>query len=117
MTRLSIDLEVMLGSYKGHKFILVFINEVANFMETIPIHQLRSQEMDDALIEFLFSKYSIPECMIMDQDSVFMSTFINYLFKKLGIKINMVATYNHQSLQAEFGINYVLEENPNCLLI
>ena len=40
----------------------------------------------------------------MDQDSAFMSTVMNYLFKKLSIKIKTVAPYNHQSLQAEHGI-------------
>ena len=37
----------------------------------------------------------------MDQDSTFMSTLMNYLFRKLNIKIKTVAPYNHQSLQAE----------------
>ena len=40
----------------------------------------------------------------MDQDSAFMSTLMNYLFRKLNIKIKTVARYNHQSLQAEHGI-------------
>ena len=42
--------------------------------------------------------------MIMDLDSAFMSSLINYLFKRLGIIIKTVAPYNHQSLQAEHGI-------------
>ena len=37
----------------------------------------------------------------MDQDSAFMSSFMNYLFNKYNIKIKIVAPYNHQSLQAE----------------
>ena len=40
----------------------------------------------------------------MDQDSAFMSSLMNYLFKTLDIKIKTVAPYNHQSLQAEDGI-------------
>ena len=40
----------------------------------------------------------------MDQDSTFMSSLMNYLFKKLDIKIKTVAHYNHQSLQTEHGI-------------
>ena len=40
----------------------------------------------------------------MDQDSAFMSTLMNYLFRKLNIKIMTIAPYNHQSLQAEHGI-------------
>ena len=37
----------------------------------------------------------------MDQDSAFMSSLMNYLFKKLDIKIKTVAPYSHQLLQAE----------------
>ena len=40
----------------------------------------------------------------MDQDSAFISSLMNYLFKKFDIKIRTVATYNYQSLQAEHGI-------------
>ena len=40
----------------------------------------------------------------MDQDSTFMSTLMNYLFRNFGIKVKTVAPYNHQSLQAEHGI-------------
>ena len=104
MTRLSMDLKLILRSYKGHKFILVVIDEVTNFMVTIPIYQSRSEEIGDALIEHVLSKYSVPECMVMDQDHAFMSTLINYLFKKLGIYIMIVVPYNHQSLHAEHEI-------------
>ena len=69
----------------GQKFILVDINEVINFMVTIPIHQSRYEEIGYALIEHLFSKYTMLEYMIMDQDSAFMSTLINYQFTKLRI--------------------------------
>ena len=40
----------------------------------------------------------------MDQDSTFMSSLMNYLFKALGIKIKTVGLYNHKSLQVEHGI-------------
>ena len=40
----------------------------------------------------------------MDQDSAFMSTLMNYLFRKLNLKIMTIAPYNHQSLQAKHGI-------------
>ena len=100
MTRVSMDLKVMLRSYKGYTFTLVVIDKVTNFMVKI---QSRSEEIGEALIGHVFSEYSISKCMIMDQESAFMSTLINHLFK-LGIKIKTVAPYNHQSLQAECGI-------------
>ena len=40
----------------------------------------------------------------MDQDNTFMSSLMNYLFRKFGVKVKTVALYNHQSLQAEHGI-------------
>ena len=48
-------------------------------MATILIHQSRSEEIGDALIGHVFSKYSIPEFMIMDQDKTVISTLIIYL--------------------------------------
>ena len=41
----------------------------------------------------------------MDQDSAFMATLMNYLFKRFDIKIKTVVPYSHQSLQVEHGIN------------
>ena len=43
----------------------------------------------------------------MDQESVFMSSLMTYLFHKFNIKIKMVGPYNHQSLQAEHGISHL----------
>ena len=43
----------------------------------------------------------------MDQDSAFMSSLMNYLFKKLDIKIKRLVTYNLQILQAEHGIKFL----------
>ena len=70
----------------------------------VPIHQSSSEEIGDALIENIISKYCVPNYIIMDQDSAFISLLMSYLFKKLIIKIKTVALYNHQSLQAEHGI-------------
>ena len=90
--------------HKGHKFILCIINEVTNYLITVLIYQARSEEVGEALIEHVITKYCTPEYIIMDQDSVFMSSLMTYLLNKFNIKIKTVATYNHQSLQAEHGI-------------
>ena len=44
----------------------------------------------------------------MDPDSAFMSMLMNYLFNRLNIKIKTVVPYNHQSLQAEYGLKSLL---------
>ena len=98
------DLKVMPRSHKGHKYILCIINEVTNYLITVPIFQARSEEIGEALIENVITKYCIPEYIIMDQDSAFMSSLMTYLLDKFNITIKTVAPYNHQSLQAEQGI-------------
>ena len=77
----------------------------------VPIFQARSEEIGEALIENVTPKYCIPECIIMDQDSTFMSSLMTYLLDRFNIKIKTVAPYNHQSLQAEHGIKLL-----SCIL-
>ena len=104
LSRLSMDLKVMPRLQKGHRFILCIIDEVTNYLITVPICQAKSEEIGEALIKNVISKYCIPDCIIMDQDSAFMSSLIYYLFRKFGINVKTIAPYNHQSLQAEHGI-------------
>ena len=53
--------------------------------------------------------------MIMDLDSAVLSSLMNYLFKRLGIRIKTVAPYKHQSLQAEHGVKSLLNILTNHL--
>ena len=85
-------------SHIGHKFILHVIDEITNYIITIPIYHARSEEIGDALIDNVISEYGIPEYMIMDQDSAFMSTLMTYLFRRLNIKIKIVTPYNMSTL-------------------
>ena len=98
MSRLSMDLKVMPRSHKGHKYILCIIDEVTDYLVTVPIFQARLEEIGEALIENIITKYYIPEYIIMDQDSAIMSPLMTYLFHRFGLKIKTVASYNHQSL-------------------
>ena len=87
----------MTRSHEGHKFILSIIDEVTNYLIAFPIYQARSEEIGEALIYNVITKYCIPEYIIMDQDSIFMSSLMTYLLNKFNIKIMTVAPYNHQS--------------------
>ena len=101
-------------SHKGHKFILCITDEVTNYLILVPIYQAKSEERGEAFIENVLTKYCIPEYIIMDEDSAFMSSLMNDLLNKFNIRIRTVAPYNHQSLQAEHGIKSlspILTEN------
>ena len=74
-----------------------------NYIITVVIHLSSSEEIGNMLIQNVITRYCVPDYIIRDQDSAFMS-LMNYLFKKLDIKIKIVAPYNHQLLQEEHGI-------------
>ena len=96
MSRLSMDLKMMPRSQKGHQYILCIIDEVNNYLVAAPLFHARSEEVGEAIIENIVTKYGTPEYMIMDQDSTFMSSLMNFLFQALGIKIKTVGPYNHK---------------------
>ena len=73
-------------SSEGHKFILCIIDEVTNYLITVPMYHSKVEEVGEALIQHIITKYCIPNCIIMDQDSAFMSSLMNYLFNKFNIK-------------------------------
>ena len=104
LSRLSMDLKVMSRSHNGLKFILCKIDEVINYLITVPIYKAKSEEVGETLIENIITKYCIPEYVINDRDIALMSSCMTYLLNKFNIKIRTVAPYNHQSLQAEHGI-------------
>ena len=57
----------------------------------VPKHQSISEDVSNGLIENVITKYCVHDYIIMDQDYAFMSSLMNYLFKKLDIKIKTVA--------------------------
>ena len=61
MSRLSMDLKVMPGSQKGHWYILCIIDKVTNYLVSVPLYQAKSEEVGEALIEHVISKYGTPE--------------------------------------------------------
>ena len=105
MSRLSMDLKVMPRSHKGHKYILCIIDEVTNYLVTVPMFQAKSEEIGEALIENVITKYCIPEYIIVDQNSIFMSSLMIYLFHKFNIKIKTVAHTTTNLFKLNMGLN------------
>ena len=99
----------------GHQFILCIIDEVTNYLITAPLYQAKSEEVREALIENVITKFGTLEYMIMDQDSAFMSFLMTYFFKTLKITIKTVGPYNHKLLQAEHRIKSLSNILSKCL--
>ena len=102
------NLKVMPRFHKGHEYILCIIDEVTNFLITVPVFHANLEEVGEAPLEHVITKNCIPEYIIMDHDSAFMSSLMTYLFQRLDIKIKTIAPFNHQSLQVEHGIKSLI---------
>ena len=85
---------------------------MTNYLITVPIHYAKSEEVGEALIEHVISKFCAPNCIIMDQDSTFMSTLMNYLFRKLNIKIMTIAPYTGRTSITIYRQNMVSSHYP-----
>ena len=57
LSRLSMDLKIMPRSHKGHKYILCIIDEVTNYLITVPAYQAKSEEVGKSLIDNVITKY------------------------------------------------------------
>ena len=55
MSRMSMDLKIMPKLHKGHKYILCIIDEVTNYLVTMPIFQARSEEVGEAILEHVIT--------------------------------------------------------------
>ena len=51
-------------SNKGHKFILCIIDDVTTYLIMVPLYQSKVEEVGEALIEHVITKYCIPNCII-----------------------------------------------------
>ena len=66
-------------SNKGPTYLLCIIDKVINYLITVPIYQLKSEEIGGALMEHGTTKYCMADYIIVHQDSAFMSSLIDYL--------------------------------------
>ena len=57
--------------------------KVTNYLIAAPLYQAKSEEVREAIIKNIITKFGTPDYMIMDQDSAFMSSLMSYLFKTL----------------------------------
>ena len=101
------DLKVIRKSYTGHKFILYIIDEVTNYLITVPIHQAKSDEVGEPLIKTFYQNIVFQNIFSWIKIVPLCLHLMTYLLNKFNIKIRTVAPYNHQSLQAEHSIKYL----------
>ena len=66
MSKVSMDIKYMPKAGNGMKFILVIIDDNLNYMVTVPLPQIKTELICEALMVHLISKHSVPDMTICD---------------------------------------------------
>jgi transposase InsO family protein len=80
-------------SSSGYKYILTIVDYATRYPEAIPLRSINSKVIADALIQF-FSRVGIPEELVSDQGSNFISTLMTQLYESLGITKIKTSVYH-----------------------
>ena len=70
-----------------NKFILVVLDEVINYLVTIPLYRRTLYKVREQFIKHIFCKHGPTFNLTFVEDHVFLSSVMHYTYKKLCIKI------------------------------
>ena len=73
MTNISMDIK--------HKYILVLLCEISNFLVATPMKKATAEEVCSILFDNFMAYYAVPMRIICDQDPAFMSSLCQWFFK------------------------------------
>ncbi|KAK4316152.1 hypothetical protein Pmani_012661 [Petrolisthes manimaculis] len=94
-SRVAIDLVRPLSppSSENHRYILTLIDYATGFPEAIPLKEIDSISVSEALLS-IFSRDGIPREILSDQGTQFTSQLMGELHKLLGIKPSFATPYH-----------------------
>lgn len=80
----------------GYKYILTIVDYATRYPEAIPLRSTNSKTIADALIQY-FSRVGIPDEIVSDQGSNFMSKLMAQLYDQLGITKIKTSVYHPEA--------------------
>jgi hypothetical protein len=107
----------------GNRYVLTFQDELSKYTLTIPIEQQDTMTVDKAFVEKVVLKFGIPQMILTDQGSNFMTKVFTNVCKLLKIKKEKCTAYHLQSKGAlgrthrvlvEYLRYFILEDQSNC---
>ena len=81
-------------SKQGHEYILTEICMLTNFCEAIPMKDQTSEDIVDALITHVYTRYGPPIAVHSDNGAPFLSKLTKQVHKRLGIKQTFTSGVN-----------------------
>jgi hypothetical protein len=85
------------ASSKGHQFVLVATDYFTKWMEDVPLKNTTHREVIHFISEHIIHRFGIPQIVIMDQGSSFMSHQVREFAESLTIKFLSSSPYYAQA--------------------
>ena len=110
-TSLSMDYIEQLPSSGGFDSILVIVCRFSKMAIFLPTHTTaRSRDLADDFLKHVFSKHGLPDDIVSDRGSKFVSKFWRTVTNKLGITASLSTAYHPQSDGQTERVNQTLEQ-------
>ena len=105
------DFISQLPDSNGHDAILVIVDRFSKMAIFIKSHTTATAEdLANLFIEFVFSKHGVPQDIISDRGSLFISSFWTAFCDSLKIKRNLSTAYHPESDGQTERVNQILEQ-------
>lgn len=87
-----------LPNSEGYTVIWVIVDRFSKAAHFIPLkHPYTAQVLAEVFMSQIFKLHGLPSSIVSDRDPLFLSTFWQELFKKLGTQLKMSSAYHPQS--------------------
>jgi hypothetical protein len=85
------------ASSKDHQFVLVATDYFIKWMKVVPLKNMTHKEVIHFILEHIIHRFDIPQTLIMDQGSLFMSHQVRKFVESLKIKLLSSSPYYAQA--------------------
>jgi len=102
---------------EGHKYILTFQDELSKYTIAVPISQQDAETIARIFVEEIVLKFGIPQVILTDQGSNFLSELFTHVCKLLRIKKLKTTAYRPQTNGALERTHRVLVEYLRCYIL
>ena len=101
MQDLSIDIKTMPQAFGGYHLLLVITCDQTNFTIVVPLRDMQTQTIAEALIYRVIYLFSPPRQIVCDEAAEFTSAIIQAILTMLNCRLKAISPYNHGSSKCE----------------
>ena len=113
-TILHIDLVGPLPPSNGHQYLLTMIDRHTKWFEVLPLRNITTKVVIDALLSQWISRYGVPQELVTDRGTQFMSHDFNAFLKRMGITHRPTTAYHPQCNGLVERFHRVLKQSLRC---